>query len=233
MLLLNKKNTLSLGKLKQSNAVRGLVCVVALSLSACSPGVFFGSGVDQKVIGMKSSRRINKSCGDLDVSQSQFTVTSFRRLIQCFNSNKSIEPLSQLVSAVADSDLSPMVDAVNRSLVSSDARKQKRFFELEQTYQSWVKHGIQKEIFKQSSKILERSDFWMSVVSVLRSGFYDSGSHQVNLQVLKAVELLSAELDAKAFENTLKVGLTYAEAPAFVSLQGHLADQPLWMPKFS
>lgn len=227
MLLLNKKNTLSLGKLKQSNAVRGLVCVVALSLSACSPGVFFGSGVDQKVIGMKSSRRINKSCGDLDVSQSQFTVTSFRRLIQCFNSNKSIEPLSQLVSAVADSDLSPMVDAVNRSLVSSDARKQKRFFELEQTYQSWVKHGIQKEIFKQSSKILERSDFWMSVVSVLRSGFYDSGSHQVNLQVLKAVELLSAELDAKAFENTLKVGLTYAEAPAFVSLQGHLADQPL------
>ena len=227
MFLLNQKSTRSAGRSKQSNIIYTFVCALSLIVTSCSPSSFFGSGTDQKVLNIKSSRRINKSCGDMDVSQSQFTVASFRGLIQCFNSNQSMEPIAQLVSRVSDHDLIPIIEAMNRTLVSTDVAKQKRFYELEQTYQSWVKHGIQKELFSQSSQLLKHSDFWMSVISVLRSGFYQPGTQNVNLEVLKALEILAGELDARALENSIKIGLTYAEAPAFVSLQGHLMDRPL------
>ena len=227
MFLLIKQSTLSSRQSKKSNIIQAWICALSLGLSSCSPGMFFGNGVDQKVLNLKSSRRINKECGNMDVSTSQFTLTSFRGLVQCLNANRSMEPIAQFVSAISDQDLAPLVQAVNQSLVGQDPHQQKRFYELERTYQSWVQQGIHKDLFKQSGKVLSYSDFWMSLISILRSGFYESGTQTVNLNILKAIELLSVELDSIAFERSLRVGLTYAEAPSFVSLQTHLSDHPL------
>ena len=185
------------------------VVVSALVFSACSPGMFSGKPNDS-VAGIQSYRRINTSCSQLNLSSSQLDTPTFRKLVDCFNSEGGLDSVAKLVHDLPEAELSPVVQALNRYLLSQP----KMLFQIESSLNALKARGDLDSFFGQSLTIFKHPQFVQELIGFLA----DAGSKE-SLQLLAH---LAPELNAEQVATGIDAGLSITGAQAFQSFQLHL-----------
>ena len=185
------------------------LAVSALILSACSPGMFSGKP-NESVAGVQGYRKINMSCSQLDLSRPEINTPIFRKLVDCFNSEGALGSVAQLVHEVPDTELEPVVQALNRYLLTDPAM----LFQIESTFQTLKSRGNLATTFSQSMAVLRHP----KLVQELIGFFEDSGSRDN----LKLLNYLAPEVTAPHVSAGIDAGLSVTDARAFQSFQRHL-----------
>jgi hypothetical protein len=199
--------------------------LVLVSTAACSPGMFFGGGgADPQIIDQKSYRQVNLACSGLDLSSSQIDVPTFKRLLGCFNSNGSLQPLADMVAQTSDDDLQAILDIGNKYFLNDD----RLIFELEQTYYALLNKGILDVSLAQFGKLLQNSKFVASGLALLRAEF--SGD---DTALLKALELYATQITSDNTKLLLDLGVSIAGSRAFPELESRFrGDSPRGLKLF-
>jgi hypothetical protein len=196
---------------------------LGLSLSACSPGMFFGGSVDEGVANTKSYRQINFKCSGLDLSSSEIDVSTFRKLVSCFNANGGLDPIEKLLTRLPDADVQPLVDVQNHYVLNN----RKLLYTLEQTYLTLGEKQIIDPTFAQLGRLLENEEFISSSIALLKEGYSTSGAGgwpswglNPDRKLLKAIERIATKVNATNVADALDIALTFARAQAAARAAG-------------
>ena len=181
----------------------------ALVLSACSPGMFSGKPNDS-VAGIQGYRRINTSCSQLNLSSSQLDTPTFRRLVDCFNSEGGLDAVAKLVHDLPEAELSPVIQALNRYFLS----RPQMLFQIESTVNTLKSRGALDSVFQQAMTIFNHPQFVQELI-----GFFSDAGSQESLQLLAH---LAPKMNAEDVATGIDAGLSISGAKAFQSFQRHL-----------
>jgi len=109
--------------------------------------MFSGKNGDSRLEAQRGSREGRPSCPSLDLAGDRLTTAEFRGLLQCFNSNGSIQPLADWISASSDQAVAPLVDTLNRFLFAPGAPREESRSILEQLQESGELEPFLKRLF--------------------------------------------------------------------------------------
>jgi hypothetical protein len=177
-----------------------------LGLSACSPAGWFGKpDGDQGVLNQRPQGRSNPRCQGVDLSHGELDVPTFRKLVSCFNSNGTLEPLEKLTLRATDAQLRPLMHVVNESVLSNPTL----LYDLTATYRHWVAQALLDSSFSKFGSILENEDFVASAV-VLLKGAYEAIDDRALL--LEGISRLSSRLDVDAIRGGMDAAISFSES---------------------
>jgi hypothetical protein len=173
---------------------------------ACSPSVFFGGKeVDEGVKNQTAYRKLNTQCAGLDLSSSAIDPPTFRKILDCFNSNGALEPIAQLSRKLKDSELEPILSHFNRKVLNDD----RMLFQLESTFNTLSKRQLLDQSLEQMGKLLAHEEWVASTLTLARIAHAQT---RENSLVLRAFERFSSQIDTQWVEQTLDLGLTLASS---------------------
>lgn len=118
-----------------------------LVFSACSPSMFSGKNGDSRLEAQRGSREGKPSCPSLELAGDRLTTAEFRGLLQCFNSNGSIQPLADWIASSSDQSVAPLVDTLNRFLFAPGAPRDESRSILEQLNETGDLEPFLKKLF--------------------------------------------------------------------------------------
>ena len=223
-------------KRKENGSALGigfLIPWLLMAASACSPGMFFGNGTDSSILNIPSYHPVQTACAGLKLSSATIDVPTLRGLLDCFNSNHSLDPLANLVHHLSDSDLAPLVRVSNQYLLQNKTR----FFQLDQTYQALNHQGIFGQtaqtaltpsvlgsLYSQLGRFLENKDFLVSTINLLRDSFYvtdPTGQNppQPDRNLLKLMRALAPKLTYDNAADGIGAAVATADSNAFYDLE--------------
>jgi hypothetical protein len=219
---------------KTTPQAQGLACSVLLfSLSSlgCSPGFFFGDDEDHKINQTPQYRKINAACAAMDISSPTLTVSSFKKLLGCFNAYGGLDEFARLTDRMEDAELQTLLNVVNEHLLTQP----KRLYELERTFfdlRKTQKNGkpLLNEAFDAVAALLENDRLVASALALL----YDAGiefdfgtlSRRMDPDVLIALEILSSKMNLQSLKAGLDAALTVVDSEAYHSLENRLLNGP-------
>ena len=122
--------------------------ILGFALGGCSPGSFFGSDRDLKLKEGTLKGNLSPQCQGLDLAVSQISATTFRKVISCWNSNQSIDPVQRLVNQLSDEELAPLLGSVNKSFLA----KPETVYQLDQVFDQLEKTGAHEPFQKALSQ---------------------------------------------------------------------------------
>lgn len=91
----------------------------------------------------------------------------FRSLLACFNAEKALQPIAELVDQLRDAEVEPIVSVLNKYLLSN----YKLMYQLEQTYNTLDRMKIIDVTFQQFGKLLENEEFVSSAIALLKEQY--------------------------------------------------------------
>lgn len=184
-----------------------LVFALALALAACSPAGWFGrpDGDSQILQQRPAASRRNNRCSGIDLSHRDLDVATFRKLVSCFNSNGTLEPLEQLTLRASDAQLLPLMTVVNEAVLQNP----RLLFDLSVTYDDWVTRQLLETAFTKFGVVLENEDFVTAGVRLLK-GAYDAVEDPGLL--LEAIAKLSDKLTAERVRGGMDAVISVAES---------------------
>jgi len=204
-----------------------LITIFFLFLLGCSPGAFYGDGIDKQLQNDKGYRKINKSCSDLDLSNSWIDGPTFKKMINCFNANGAMPDTAALINYLSEDELEPLVKVFNRYVLSD-----KWLYKLERSYQRLESTGTLSETLEQFGRIIENEEFVGSGIALLKKGYFAQNG-KLKEGILQALELIGRKLNEyessgnlhSRVSEALDVALSVADAKAFQSLQTSFSDE--------
>ncbi len=192
----------------------------------CSPSQWFsGANQDAGVKAQKSDRQVNPSCSGLNLSQPTLDVFTFRKIVGCFNSDGSIDPIARMSDRLSDAELKPLVSLVNEHIVEN----KKALFELEHTFNLLDRTRKLDPTLYQVGRLLENDEFVASGIRLLkrvhRSEVEEktqAGKVLANPIILKSIERLSKKLTVAGVQQGLDVAIQILEAPSVEQIQNKI-----------
>lgn len=102
------------------NRVSGLF--LFLLLGGCSADLFSQNDSDQRVRSQRGYRQIAESCKGVTLQsrrgESGISVSSFRKLVGCLNSQSGIDPLEKWMASLSDEQLGPYIAWLNQEILT-------------------------------------------------------------------------------------------------------------------
>jgi hypothetical protein len=180
--------------------------------------MIFG-GKDQRIVNTPNYRKFNPDCSGMDLSTSTLDVPTFRKILQCFNSNGALEPIQNLMNHLSDEELQPIVFGMNQHVLNNS----KMLFQIDQTYQKLDKEGVADTLFYELGKILENVELISNSIALFREGFDKHGD-----DLLLALELVSRDLSDEDLIFALDLASSVSTEGSFKSLNQNLSkDVPV------
>lgn len=195
-----------------------LLLGLALSLTSCN----LGKTRDENVLSTPNYRKVNTACAGMDLSKSTIDVKTFRAIVSCFNAYGALDPVQALFKSLSDSDLLPLVDAVNKYILQSP----ETLYKLKESYGSLKKHGYLDQTLEHVGSLL-RKDLVTSSLALMKDGYTStssssmrrSGQVPADQDLLKAVEVLGSKMTPALIEEILSFGLNISTAKSFHDFQ--------------
>ena len=183
-----------------------------LTASACSSRLF-SNGPDQSVLNQPDYRPFNAACSGISLSKSTLDVPTFKRLVNCFNSNGSIQPIANLVAKMSDAEIGVVTDTLNRHFLQDDTA----IFKLERSFGDLDQAKQLDPAFTSLGKWLENDDLVVATLSLLKDAWVP-GSY-----VLESLEYLGNQATYDRFATALNVAQNLTGSP----VAGLAPAQPL------
>ncbi len=179
---------------------------VGMASTGCSPAGWFGPDGDPEVLRQRpAATRSNSRCSGVDLSRADLDVPTFRKLVSCFNSNGTLEPIERLTLRATDAQLQPLMAMVNETLLNNPTL----LFDLRTTYGEWVGRQMLDTAFSKLGVVLENEDFVASAV-VLLKGAYEAIDDRSLL--LEGIAKLSTKIQANSVRGAMDGIISLAES---------------------
>ncbi len=185
----------------------GLMASLSLG-TGCSVGLF-SDGKDQGVLQQKPYRPVDPACGALDIQNDGVSVTQFRGILSCLNSNGSLQPIEDLIGQMSDQELLPLVRVGNEQFFKNPVF----LHQFEKTYAQWIRMGTIDADLDEVGGILRNQRFITSMLGLMA---------KADVRLYKALELISGKMDARHVEDFLETSIALIESPAMQSLSAQL-----------
>lgn len=171
--------------------------------------------LDDRILKRTEHRAVNLACLDIDLQDTQLSVSQVRTMMRCFNQFGALQKTERWINGGAgfpgrsDGELQLMLDTVKTQVLSQP----RRLHEIEQSYQTFHQLGL-------GPQVLERWSGLIQDPKLLMLGLQEAGALlQAHPQLfLRSLQTLGGALEAKKVESFLQLAIETARAPAFAQL---------------
>ena len=102
----------------------------ALIISGCSPGMFSSQDRDTNITGLQSGRKPAENCRGLDVSKRDLDEKTFHSVLNCLNTDHSLENFYQFTLKLSPKELSQVIELGNLILDTGATQQQGQILNL-------------------------------------------------------------------------------------------------------